>query len=234
MTDRGGTLSHDELRAELPELAADVLDGRARAELLAHVDACPSCTLELDELTLAVDSLVHLAGEDQPPLGFETRVFEQMQRRPSRRRRVRAWRRPLLAVGAAAVAAVLAFGLGWAVHAGGGPTHTEVAVSGDHPLRAPLVSAGRTVGSVSVSYGAAPAWLSMRVEGSSWSGMVLCQVTSVRGVTATVGSFSLTSGSGTWTAPLPTGTGGVRTASVVGPGGEVLATARFAHTDRKT
>jgi Putative zinc-finger len=231
MTDQGDLMAHDRMRAALPELAADVLDGRARAELLAHVDRCPSCAPELEELTAAVDSLAHLVGEADPPVGFETRVFEEMRRRPSRaRRHRRAWRRPLVAVTVAAAVAALAFGLGWAAHPlGGSPAHTAVTVPpsvGDRPVEASLVSAGRTVGVVSV-YAGRPAWLSMRVEGSSWAGPVLCRVTSADGTSHSVGWFSLTSGFGMWTARLPAGAHSIRSASLVDPGGRILATARF-------
>jgi hypothetical protein len=224
MTDPGDLMSHDDLRAELPELAAAVLDGRARAELLDHVDSCPSCALELEELTAAADGLVHLGGGVDPPEGFDARVFEQMGLRPSRaRRRILPLRRPLMALGAAAAAVALAFGLGWAVHPGS-PTHH--AASRERPVEAPLVSAGRTVGVVSV-YAGKPAWLSMRVEGSPWSGSVRCTVTSATGVTTTVGWFSVTSGYGTWMVPLPPGAASVRAASLASPDGTVLAAARF-------
>lgn len=232
MTDPGEQMAHDRMRAALPELAADVLDGRARAELLAHVDNCPGCAVELEELTAAADSLVHLGGEVDPPVGLETRVFEEMRRRPSRARRHKlAWRRTLAVVSVAAAVAALAFGLGWAVHPlGGSPGHTSVAAppsGGDRPVEASLVSAGRTVGVVSV-YAGQPAWLSMRVEGPRWTGSVLCRVTSADGVSRNVGWFSLTSGFGMWMAPLPAGEHSVRSASLVDTGGKVLATARFA------
>jgi Putative zinc-finger len=229
MSDEGRAMSHEQMRAELPELAADVLDGRERAQLLDHVDSCPSCTVELEELTMAADSLVHLTVEADPPVGFETRVFEEMRRRPagvSRRRWAR--HRPLLVAASAAAAAVLAFALGWAVHAGTGPVrHTVSAPTpADHLVEAPLVSHGRTVGVVSL-YSNAQAWLSMSVEGSPWSGPVRCTVTSAVGAVRTVGSFSLTSGHGTWIAQLPVSPGSVRTASMVAPGGRVLAIAHF-------
>ena len=231
MTDQGDVVAHDRMRAELPELAADVLDGRARAELLDHVDNCPNCALELEELTAAADGLVHLGGEVDPPVGFETRVFAAMEHRPPRSwRRNPPWRRPLVVVTAAAAVIALAFGLGWAVHPLGGPArHTAVTVPptvGDHPVEASLVSAGRNVGVVSV-YAGDPAWLSMRVDGSPWTGPIRCTVTSADGVSRTVGWFSLTSGFGTWMVPLPAGTHSVRSASLVDSGGKLLATARF-------
>ncbi len=229
MIDEGQAMSHEHMRAELPELAADILDGRERAELLDHLDSCPSCTAELEELTLAADSLVHLAVDTDPPVGFETRVFDQMRHRPSRVAR-RRWmhHRPLVVAAGAAAAVVLAFALGWAVHAGSGPPRqtADVTTPGDHLVEAPLVSDGRTLGVVSV-YASRHAWLSMSVEASPWNGTVWCTVTSADGTTRTIGSFSLTSGHGTWIAHLPVPSGSVRSASMVGTGGQVLATAHF-------
>lgn len=237
MTGAAAGMSHEQLRAELPELAADVLDGRARAELLEHLDSCPSCSVELEELTLAADSLVHLAVESDPPLGFETLVFEQMRRSPSRVSwRSRLGRRSLMVVATAAAAAVLAFGLGWAIHSAGPARHAvTVPSSGDHPADAPLLSEGRNVGVASVyptgrAAADSRAWLSMRVEASPWTGPVFCRVTSADGTSRTVGSFSLTSGYGTWMVPLPLAAGSVRTATLVDAHGQVLATAQFGHS----
>ncbi len=220
-------MSHEHMRAALPELAADVLDGRERAALLEHVDTCPGCTAELEQLTLAADSLVHLAVEADPPVGFETRVFDRMARRPSwaARRRMRP---RLLLVAAGAAAAVLALALGWAIHAGPGPVRHSVAepTPADHLVEAPLVSDGRTVGVVAV-YASIHPWLSMSVEASPWNGKVWCTVMSAGGVSRTIGSFALASGHGTWIAHLPVPPGSVRSASIVSAGGEVLATAHF-------
>ncbi len=228
MIDDNRAMSHEQMRAELPELAADVLDGRERSVLLDHVDSCPSCTVELEELTVAADSLVHLTVETDPPLGFETRVFQQMRRRPKVSRLRWSHHRPLFIAAGVAAAAVVAFALGWAVHAGTGPVrHTVSAPTpADHFVEAPLVSDGRTFGVVSL-YSSAQAWLSMSVEGSPWNGTVWCAVTTADGATRTVGSFSLTSGHGTWIAQLPVPPGSVRTARMVGSGGVVLATADF-------
>ncbi len=227
-------MSHEELQAALPELAAGVLDGRERAELLDHVDACAGCSLELEELTLVADRLVHVAAEADPPLGFETRVVEHMRERPSRRPRRGA--RVLLAV---AAAAVVAFGVGWATHPGTGtPPRTATPGAGERPATAALVARGRTVGVVAVYAGGGsehgPSWMSMSVGASPWTGRVWCTVTSADGHVRTVGSFSLAAGYGNWIAPLPVPAGSVRSAAMVGPDGKVLAAARFASPPTST
>ena len=80
---------------ELPELALGVLTGRDRAQALAHVESCPRCAEELEQLSRAADAVVQVAPEVEPPMGFEMRLFERMGvadvRRPRRRRHGRAW-----------------------------------------------------------------------------------------------------------------------------------------------
>ncbi|HEX4218341.1 MAG TPA: hypothetical protein VHZ02_08235 [Acidimicrobiales bacterium] len=79
MTEQGQPIPHRHYVAELPDLAIGVLDGRERAVVLDHVADCASCTAELEQLTAVVDSLVHLAAEVEPPVGFETRVLSRLQ-----------------------------------------------------------------------------------------------------------------------------------------------------------
>ena len=86
MTDHDDVVAHDRMRAELPELAADVLDGRARAELLDHVDNCPNCALELEELTAAADGLVHWAARSTHRSASRAACSAAMQRNPPRSR----------------------------------------------------------------------------------------------------------------------------------------------------
>ena len=91
---------------DLAELALGVLTGRERARTLSHVESCPRCAEELEQLARAADAVVGMAPEAEPPLGFETRLFEKMgieHVRPKRRRRPRYW---IPATAAAAVAAL--------------------------------------------------------------------------------------------------------------------------------
>jgi hypothetical protein len=57
------------------ELALGTLDGRERAEVLAHVEHCPNCRQELLLLSDIADRLVELTPSAEPPVGFETRVL---------------------------------------------------------------------------------------------------------------------------------------------------------------
>ena len=74
---------------ELAELALGVLTGRERARVLSHVESCPRCAEELEQLSRAADTVVQAAPEMEPPMGFEVRLFERMGVADVRRRRRR-------------------------------------------------------------------------------------------------------------------------------------------------
>jgi hypothetical protein len=197
--------------------------------VLSHVESCPRCAEELEDLSRTADSIVQAAPEMEPPLGFEVRLFERMgvtdapPRRHQRLRRSR-WLPAVVGVAAAAVA----LGVGLSVTSS--PT-TSPAVSapahaqGSHQVQtAALVSDGKKVGHVMTFGGNAP-WLSMTLDDSSAHGTVRCVVVTEDGVAHTVGTFESREGYGAWMAPLHVDPATVRTAEVVSPGGTVIATA---------
>ena len=116
------------------ELALGVLTGRDRARALAHVESCPRCADELEQLSRVADTVVQVAPEMEPPVGFEVRLFERMgvaDVRP-RRRRLRASR--WVPVGVAA--AVVALGLGLGLSLTSSPRadrHRRAAAAGRRP-----------------------------------------------------------------------------------------------------
>jgi hypothetical protein len=58
-----------------PELAAGTLCGEERAAAVAHLARCPSCQHEVNTLATVTDRLLLLAPAEEPPVGFEQRVF---------------------------------------------------------------------------------------------------------------------------------------------------------------
>jgi hypothetical protein len=211
---------HERLIEQLPELAAGVLGGRERAELLDHVDGCVSCSDELDQLMAT--------AEVDPPVGFETRVIEQIRDRTPARRHDR-WDRRWVVAASAAAAVVIAFGLGWVAHSiGRQPVRDAVVAPGTYRdvNEASLMSGGRSLGTVAV-YADEDGWLLMTVDSAGYSGPVRCVLTGVDGVTRTVGSFDLISGRGAWAAPLSLASNEVRSAELLDSHGHVLARARF-------
>ena len=95
-----------EFRELAPELALGIVTGEERARALEHVSGCAGCREFLAELSDVADGLVSLAPSHEPPVGFETRVMEEIHRPPKRNR----WRRAAVALGAAALIAALSAG----------------------------------------------------------------------------------------------------------------------------
>jgi anti-sigma-K factor RskA len=221
----------DEHSDNLAELALGILTGRERAATLAHVDACPRCAEELEQLSHLADAVVSIAPEAEPTVGFEVRLFNRMgladspptSTAPSSRRSATAWRRaaatPRWALAAAAVviALVLGLSLGWS----NGPNHPGTA---HEVATAALIENGRRVGRVS-TYGGSNPWMIVTLAGSSTQGTVICEVVTANGVTHKVGSFSAKDGYGAWGAPLQVAPQDVRKAEVVTSNGAVIAAA---------
>ncbi len=216
MSDELRERSCEQYSGELAELALGVLTGRERAEALSHVESCPRCAEELEQLSRVADTVVHVAPEMDPPVGFEVRLFESMgvndvrPRRP-RLRRLRAslW----VPVGVAAAVVALGLGLGLSLTSTPPPKVTS----------ANLVEHGVTVGHV--DFGGTKPWMSITLADSPAQGKVDCLIVTDDGVTHWVGSFDARDGYGAWVAPLHVDPATMRSAEVVSPSGTVIATA---------
>jgi anti-sigma-K factor RskA len=224
----------DEHVANLAELALGILTGRARAATLAHVDSCPRCAEELEQLAHAADAVVTVAHEVEPTVGFEVRLFSRMglaetapsaPPAPGRTRRVvrrmTGTPRWIMAVAAAVIALAIGVGIGWNTGPGQsgqtGPVGAEVAT-------ADLMANGSAVGNVN-TYGGAKPWMLVTLADSWSDGKVTCEVVTKDGVTHTVGSFTATDGYGAWGAPLRVAPQDIQKAEVVSSDGTVIATA---------
>jgi hypothetical protein len=71
--------SHERFEADLAELASGVLDRRKEAALLNHLVSCPSCAAEFEQLSWAAKSLLLLVLEIEPPIGFESRIWNRIE-----------------------------------------------------------------------------------------------------------------------------------------------------------
>ena len=98
----------DELLELAPELALGMVVGDQRADALAHLSGCPSCRREVESFAGVADSVLMLAPEAEPGLGFEDRVLASLGSERGRRwSRGRRWL-AVGAVGATVAAAVVA------------------------------------------------------------------------------------------------------------------------------
>ena len=210
----------DEFRDDLAELALGVLSGRRRAEVLGHLETCPHCTAELEQLSLVADSLLQLSLELEPPLGFESRLASRLHE-TSIVKDAYNWRRICAGAVAASVLVLAGFGVG----AIAGPHDTgESSVSSANLASAPLLANGKSFGEVMISAGS-PAWVFMAVDGGVGWSRVTCEVTLASGKIEMVGAFQLSGGYGAWGAPLSVAGKKIRSARLVTSSGTVLASA---------
>ncbi len=209
---------------DLAELALGALTGRSRAQALSHVESCPRCAEELEQLSRVADVIVQVGPDVEPPVGFEVRLFERMGVVDVRRRRRF---RPSAWVPATVAAALLALALGLGLTLSSSPAPTATATAHRHGsvISADLVTNGDVVGHVVAGGGAQP-WMSMMLADSTASGHVNCVVVTADGVTHQVGTFWARQGYGAWIAPLHhVKPSTIRRAEVVSPSGTVIATA---------
>lgn len=212
----------EEHQEALSELALGVLTGRDRARALAHVESCPRCAEELEQLSHAADAVVQAATEAEPPMGFEVRLFERMgvaDVRPKFRLR------PRWAVGAlSAAAAVIALAVGLSLGLSSSSTPPSPSAAPAHVVTANLVQHGTVVGRVA-AHGGAHAWMWMMLVDANAHGTVDCIIVTSDGVSHQVGTFVANKGYGAWVAPLHVDPQNIRSAEVVAPSGTVIATA---------
>jgi hypothetical protein len=208
---------------DLIAFALGTLSGRSRSLVLDHLETCAHCTAESESMADIADTLLWLAPEAEPPLGFETRVIERLRGSDAERRSVRRRRVSVFAV-AALVAAVLGVGVGAVAMSPGGANHPSAT---QRPTTGRLTSDGHVLGDVTISSGN-PSWMIMDVDTGKISGVVWCEVTFANGRSETVGKFTISHGYGSWVAPIKGSRSEVRSARIVNENGTVLAQATFA------
>jgi hypothetical protein len=207
---------------DLAELALGILSGRIRSEVLNHVESCLRCSSELERLSIVADTLLQLAPEIEPPLGFELRLATRLNATATLRRPKRSRRMTLLAV-AAVIAVVFGIGFGGFLIPRSGSNDLSATAN---LTSANLTSDGQVLGEVLVSQGS-PAWMFMTIDAGSWSGEVRCELTLSGGYVETIGVFKLSSGYGAWGAPLTSTRGQVQSARLIAPNGSIVASAQL-------
>jgi hypothetical protein len=231
-----GNVACVDIEGSLAELTLGILPGDERSIVLAHLDGCKRCQAEVERLTLTADTLLQLAPEVEPPVGFEVRLFERLGVEPepevnvARRRisgtldRLSNRGRALVAAAAVALGVALGFGGGWVANPGPSLASPAYGHSGA-ATTANLLSDDHAVGTVS-TFAGTPGWMLMTVHGGNISGLVTCEVTLKNGKQVVVGSFRLDQGYGAWSARLPVSAQDIRSARVA-YGGMVIGSATF-------
>ena len=206
---------HDDLAV----LAIGALTGHDRARILSHLEGCPSCAAELEELSAAADALATLIPEAVPSEGFSDRTMaviraEQRGRRQPLVRRVAA---------VAAVVVLLAVGAGAGAVVASSVHHTPATAF----WTAPLHSTRGAQGSVVLVSSGQKDWLMMDLYDAPTAGRVSCTLALDDGSHLSIGKFSLAAGYGLWTAPIPVPASSVRWVNVVSETGSTVASARI-------
>ena len=210
------------IRERAPDLALGALTGSERAEVVAHLDGCPSCQALVGEYASVADALLDLVPEAEPAAGLAPPVLAAMQpaRHRGRRHRVAAL------VAAATLALTAASGLTVALVArhgsGNGSTATTSALRS-----APMVGAGDvTVGRV-VSTGDRRPKLAVSVDYWVPDGRYQLAARDGHGRSEPVGLLEVAGGRGAWTGRADTG-GRPVTVELVDDAGNVVCRGELA------
>ncbi len=190
----------NEVRELLPELAAGVAEGDARARALAHLAGCADCRRELDETTRVIDEMVLLAPEHEPSAGFESSVLAALTPHPRRDRRVAA---ALLGLAASLLVAALAGGLVWQQTADDRQLATDyrrtLAVADGRYLTAADVTSPQTRSAGhAFAYEGTPSWVFITIDSAPSSGAYQVQVVTTDRRTIDIGLCRIVGGKGSW------------------------------------
>ena len=209
----------DAFRDDLASLAIGALTGLDRARVLDHLEGCPHCTAEVEELSATADALTTLIPDATPPEGFADRTMDLIRSEPA------APRRPVIrrVAAVAAVIVLLAAGVGVGVAVSSHGAKAPVSAVQTAKLHSSVGTKG-TVLLVSKGHGG---WLVMTLHDAPTSGAVTCSITLDDGTRKDLGQFDLRYGYGSWSVELPVAAGTVRTVSVVDDTGAMVASARL-------
>ena len=152
-----------ETREMAAELALGIVEGEERGRALQHLAECPDCRAELEKFSELADELLLLAPHREAPVGFESRVLDELLPAPQRkpRRRLRLVFAPAAAALAAAAItlAVVSPDLRTASHY----RDTLKEANGTEFEAYSLYSGSSTAGTV-FSYQGSPDWIQITVD----------------------------------------------------------------------
>lgn len=212
-----------ELADVAAELALGALTGRERALALAHLEGCEPCREAIRRLMTTADQLPGLLPARDPSPGFEAAVMEWIDLIPPSRVQERGSRKARLGCLLAAAGVLVAVSAG---AAGWGARHT--APPAVYPLASAVLAApGHHMVGRAFAYRAAPGWIFVWVNLGSGRRAVTCQLVGPGGQVATVGTFWLAGGRGSWGGPVTVVPGWPAAIQLVAASGTILAIARF-------
>src|SRR3954468_22372298 len=152
-----------ETREMAAELALGIVEGEERGRALQHLADCPDCRAEVEKFSELADELLLLAPHREAPVGFESRVLNELlpAPKPKRRRRLTL----VLAPAAAAVAAVaITLGFVWNDVQTGRDYRANLEKANGQEFEAYSLYAGDSFAGTAFSYKGAPNWLVITVD----------------------------------------------------------------------
>ncbi len=210
------------------------------AREISELDGVPLGTVKtrirrlVAELSSVGDELLQLAPEQEPPMGFESRVLAKLAAPPRRRPLQPLTRRSRWAMAAAAAVLVAALGAGSVVVATADDRRLadsyRTALStgeGSFFSAAPLQGPQGRIGSV-FGYQGRPSWVMMTLQPSAGQqGRYQVQVVTQDGRYLPLGEAVLSGAQRSWGAQLPVDLSAVRQVRCVGSDGRTVLTATF-------
>lgn len=196
-------LTCSEVRALAGELATGTGGGEERAAAAEHLAGCSACSRVVSDLASAADALLLLAPREEPPPGFEAAVMARLESKDgitgqgNRRRRAKG---PIVGLVAAALAALLGFGVARALE----PSSPKALAVGE--LHA---ADGQMVGLAYVYAGSSP-WVVVDVEGFPATDTYEVEMVFDDGRSVAAGDITLRGGHGTVGAGSPRDAGPLR------------------------
>src|ERR671919_2090129 len=216
-----------EVRDLAAEVALGIATGDERARVLQHIAGCTGCRQKIAELAQVADSLLLLAPEEEPPSGFESRVFRRIdQPRRSFRRR--------MLLGSAAACIALVVGAGGVLFALGEDRRLAehyrnalAGANGDYFGVVDLVDGGgKQAGSVFV-YDGDPSWAFVNFSEVEMPGEYEMQLVTREGERLSAGAFDVSVQDKSWGGALPVDLDEVATIRCVLRGGAAVMVARL-------
>lgn len=214
-----------DVRENAAELALGTVSGPDRAAALEHLAGCADCRAEVESLADVADSLLLLAPQAEPPLGFESRVTERLGASGLGLSSSRPRRRRLLTV-AAVAACILGVAVGFT---GLYERHRSdsldkeyvnaLRVLGGKALLAGRLNdaGGRDTGEVFV-YEGHPSWVYVYVADDKAAGPLTVELHWARGAPVTVSGLNVARGHGSLGAHIEWRAGGLSSVRVRGNG----------------
>jgi hypothetical protein len=209
----------EETRALISELALGIADGQDRARVLEHVAECVDCRRELELQSELADSLLLLAPEQEPPLGFELSVLRSVQ--PAKPRRGPLVRRfAFIGVVAAAVAITAgAMLLGFRDERRLADQYraTLAQANGTYFGAARFTDPAGRPGGVLFAYRGSPSWILVTVSPPYRTTVEQAELVDRNGRRIPLAAFQLANGA--WGGSLPVDLGNVAAVQLVGEDG---------------